>query len=252
MLERWGGAMNPAAISAVSGGLAALERLDAIATNLANVGTTGFKSLLHLQQASAPAGGGATAGESLTHSSVGTAFSQGPLEHTGDPLNVALSGEGFFVVDTPEGERLTRRGALQLDEQGVLVTSEGHRVQGDGGEIQLGDAIAQGEAVTIGTDGTVSAGTASLGRLRVVLAADEQALQRDDSGLWIAKAGSTAEAEPGTFEVVQGALEASNVSPVESLVQMIEATRAFEAYMTAVQRMDRLQQSAIDEVGRVA
>ncbi len=245
--------MNPAMISAISGGLAAMERFDAIATNLANIGTTGFKSLLQMQSStSGPRAAGAAAGEHITRSATSTDFSQGPVEQTGDPLNVALSGEGFLMVATPDGERLTRRGVFSLNEEGVLVTGDGHAVQGDGGEIQLGDALAQGDSISIGSDGSISVGNDRVGRLRVVEVEDQSTLTREGGGLFIPRLGSVREAEEGSFNIVQGALEASNVSPVEALVQMIEATRGFEAYMTALQRLDGLQQKAIGEVGRVA
>lgn len=240
--------MNQAMLSAVSGAQAALRRLDTITANLANSTTTGFKSLLHLQQGRRASEFGA-AMPSLTGDSVKTDFSQGRLETTGDPFHLALAGEGFFVVATPQGERLTRRGAFELDAEGQLVTGEGYRVQGDGGDIGLADAIAIGGQVSVGPDGTIQVGEDELGRVRVATVADLDALQREPGGLFRA-AGALQDAEASTYDVHQGRLEAANFSAVENLALLIETMRAFEAYMTSLGKIDGVRQQAIREVAR--
>lgn len=246
--------MNFAMISAVSGGLAALDRLDAIATNLANVSTSGFKSLLHSQIADG-VGGSEFAemgpGTPINRSRIVSDFGQGPLEKTGNPLHVALDGPGFFVVDTPQGERLTRRGAFAIDEEGYLTTPEGYRVQGDGGDLEVGSAGSRGEALVISGDASVQVGQASIGQLRVVQPENAQALHREPGGLYRAASEDLAVAEPGTFVLHQGQTEGSNVSAVQNLVAMIEAMRGFEAYMNALDRVDTINERSIRDVGRV-
>ena len=246
--------MNFAMISAVSGGLAALDRLDAIATNLANVSTTGFKGLLHSQSSDRVSGPGASGAngptDPINRSRLVSDLSQGGLETTGNPLHVALDGPGFFVVDTPQGERLTRRGSFGMDEEGYLATPEGHRVQGDGGEIDVGAGVSRGEAVVIGKDGSVQIGDATVGTLRVVDPGDAAALHREPGGLYRAGQGDLVPQETGAYVVHQGSLENSNVSAVESLVAMIETMRGFEAYMNTLDRVDKINERSIRDIGR--
>lgn len=245
--------MNPAMISAVSGGLAALSRLDAITTNLANVSTAGFKGLLHTQM-SDHAGDAqrnrVSVGTPINRSQIIGDFSQGPLETTGSPLHVAIDGPGFFVVDTPQGERLTRRGFFAIDEEGYLVTAAGDRVQGEGGEIEVGAAGQAGE-LTIGKDGTIMRGDNRIGRLRIVDGGDGSQLHREPGGLYRPAGIDLLPAAEGTYALQQGATEGSNVSAVEELVAMIETMRGFEAYTNAMDRVDRINERSIRDVGRV-
>ena len=240
--------MNQVMLSAVSGAQAALRRLDTITANLANSTTTGFKALLHVQEGRRASEFGEAA-PTLTGDSVRTDFSQGRLETTGDPFHLALAGEGFFVVATPQGERLTRRGSFELDEEGNLVTGEGYRVQGDGGDISLGDAIAIGGQVSVGPDGTIQVGEDELGRVRVASVEDLQALRREPGGLFRADE-PLRDLESADFDLHQGRLEAANFSAVENLAVLIETMRAFEAYMTSLDKVDGVRQQAIRDVAR--
>lgn len=246
--------MNFAMLSAVSGGLAALDRLDAITTNLANISTAGFKGVLHSQMSdhagSARPSEGAPS-TPISRSRMVSDLSQGGLERTGDPLHLALDGRGFFVVDTPQGERLTRRGSFAIDEEGFLSTPEGFRVQGDGGDLDVGAAGQRGEPVIIGNDGSVQIEGSTIGQIRVVDPGDESALHREPGGLYRTSAEQFVAADQGTYTVRQGAIEKSNVSAVENLVAMIEAMRGFEAYMNALDRVDTINERSIRDVGRV-
>ncbi len=246
--------MNFAMISAVSGGLAALDRLDAITTNLANVSTAGFKGLLHTQVADHANEVQRTSSDVRTpinRSRMMGDFTQGPIDKTGNPLHVALDGEGFFVVDTPQGERLTRRGSFGLDEEGYLVSSDRHRVQGEGGDLELGAAAQRGEAIQIGHDGSIQIGQTQVGKLRIVDGGDPSSMDREAGGLYRASADELLPAEEQSFTVHQGATEGSNVSAVEELVAMIEAMRGFEAYMNAMDRIDTINERSIRDVGRI-
>ncbi|MEW6268924.1 MAG: flagellar hook basal-body protein [Thermodesulfobacteriota bacterium] len=244
--------MNHAVYSAVSGSLSALERLDAITHNLANASTPGFKAQLAVHRASELRGAvpHATAvATPINRSHVETDFSQGSLEATSDPYHLALSGPGFFVVDGPQGERLTRRGTFSLDAKGFLVTSDGARVQGDGGDLALGDAANDGP-IQIAPDGTIEVGDNRLGRVRVVTVDDPQQLRREGASEFTAAPGAARDADDGTFVVRQGALEKTNASPVANLVALIETLRGFEAYTTATTRLDEVSERAINEVAR--
>ena len=235
--------------SAVSGSLAALTRLDAIANNIANASTPGFKAERLVQRAdhagSAPPNTMAVP-TPIARGRLETDFSQGAIAPTGNPLDVAVSGPGFLVVDGEHGERLTRRGNLAIDAEGFLTTSDGLRVQGDGGDLQVGDG-----PIAIATDGSVRAGDLAVGRLRIVTVRDPQALVRE-GGTMFAPAGQVpADAVPGETRVIQGAIEEANLSPVQSLVAMIDTLRGFEAYMRAAERLDQVAARAITDVGRV-
>jgi flagellar basal-body rod protein FlgF len=241
--------MDAGIYSTVSGSLAAQARLDAIANNLANSSTPGFKAERFVQEAEQVAAAGATAPAVSTPIASGhltTDFSQGPLQVSGNPLDVALSGEGFLVIDTERGERLTRRGSLAVDGERYLTTSDGARVQGAGGDIQLPEG-----PIDIAPDGSVLVRGASVGTLRIVTVADPAALVREAGTIFAPGNQALADAEPGTVRVIQGSVEGANVSPVKALVELIETVRGFEAYMHAAERLDQTTQQAIAQVGRV-
>jgi flagellar basal body rod protein FlgG len=239
--------------STASGALSALRRLDAIANNLANASTPGFKAQLLVQQAAQA--GRAQPSASLPHpinrSRLQTDFTQGQLTKTGEPLHVALAGDGFFVTAGAGGERLTRRGSFALDPEGFVEAGDGRRVQGDRGDISLAQVLRGGGGIEISGDGTIRVAGTRVDRIRVVSVADPQALERDGGTGFVARSEVPAEMPAGGFEVRQGALEGSNVSPMQSLVALVEATRGFEAYMTAASRMDDASARAANEVSRV-
>jgi flagellar basal body rod protein FlgG len=235
--------------SAVSGGLAAQMRLDAIANNLANASTPGFKAERFVQAATpadTPGTSEMAVPTPLTGGYFETDLSQGPIHETGNPLDVAIAGEGFLVVSTSFGERLTRRGNLGVDAEGFLSTSDGHRVQGDGGDIQ----VPPGE-ILIGPDGGVQVSGALVGKLRVVTVEKPSALVREAGTVFAAGRQALVDVEPENVRLLQGAVEGANVSPVGALMSLIETVRGFEAYMQAAERLDQMTGRAISDVGRV-
>jgi flagellar basal-body rod protein FlgF len=235
--------------AAVSGSLAAQQRLDVIANNLANASTPGFKAELLVQRADeigTRTGNVNATPTAITRGTLQTNFANGPIERTGNPLDVALSGSGFLVVDGPHGERLTRRGNLAIDGDGVLTTSDGLRVQGQGGgELRVG-----GGPVTIDDKGVVKVGDAAIGALRVVDVNDPQTLLRESGTTFAPGREAPHELDPGATQVVQSALEGANLSPVQSLVALIDTMRGFEAYLHAADRLDQMTAHAITDVGR--
>jgi flagellar basal-body rod protein FlgF len=201
---------------------AGLEReFTSVANNVANASTAGFRGERHSFSEYVRAIPGEP---SLSLTRVGARsidLQQGELVATNGPLDVAIIGPGFFVVETPLGERLTRAGAFLRNAEGVLTTADGHYVHGEGGGAIT---IAAGaEQITISADGTISAGDAALGKLRIV-DADVAGLQREGSSLF----RSTAPVAERIATVRQGFIESSNVSPVIELSRMIEVQRAFE------------------------
>jgi flagellar basal body rod protein FlgG len=166
---------------------------------------------------------------------------------SGNPLDVAITGSGFFAVATPRGERYTRQGNFTTDAQGFLVTQGGDRVQGDGGDLQLGDG-----AVAIGGDGTVTLDGATVGRLKVVDFGDRPGLVAQGSALFAPVPGAVpTPVDAAAVRLETSAIEGSNIDAVAGLVELVEVARGFESYMQAMQRLDEVAQRSITDVGRV-
>ncbi|MBM4017745.1 MAG: flagellar hook basal-body protein [Planctomycetes bacterium] len=226
-------------------GMGALGRqYEAIAHNLANASTPGYKRLFCTLVGGAPgaAGGpGGAAAPILGESSVD--FTQGAIVHTGRPLDLALHGKGFFVVETPQGERYTRNGTFQTSAQGQLVDSGGRTVAGDAGPIVI--PRTAGEAgVSVAADGRIQAGSTVLGKLRIVEFEKPEALVPAGEGSF--RAPRTAAPLPAAKTTVQqGFQEASNVSVVNELVGLITVTRLYEANANIMNKRGEMAKTII-------
>ncbi|MDQ2872145.1 MAG: flagellar basal-body rod protein FlgF [Candidatus Eremiobacteraeota bacterium] len=251
--------------ASASGALVAQSQVDVIANNLANVNTNGFKRVL-LQAASAPSldiyrfqtdpADGTTGSPTAAHvGSLGfgaqvygttAVFEQGSLEHTGNPLDLAVQGNGFLTVQTPQGIRYTRDGQLARDAQGYLVTMDGDRVLGRNGAIVLpaGD-------VQVSKDGTISQQGRQIDAVRVTQFASIAALRPEGSNRFV-DSGGARPAPAAAFTVNQGFLEKSNANVVRSMVDLITAERWFEANQKSMQTQDDATASAISEVSRTS
>ena len=238
-----------------------LERqMDVVANNVANVNTSGFKADRSLfeeyLQSGAHEDNFASSDRRLSFvQDRGTFhdFSEGSTEQTKNPLDVAIAGRGFLVVQTPAGERYTRDGGLQINNQGQLVTAGGNPVLGASGPIVLQPTDHD---ISIAADGNVSvqegiAHTDSVrGKLRVVSFADAQKLLKDGSNLYSAGAGATAQPDT-TSRVRQGFIEKSNVNSVTEMSRMIEITRTYTQISTMLQTQSDLHKSAIEKLADV-
>jgi flagellar basal-body rod protein FlgG len=250
--------MNGALYAVVSGGLAAVERLEITTNNLANTSTAGFKAQYLLVRSVDPneTGGGAgdTTGQlsstspTIAYETV-TDFSQGSMRESGNPLDVAIAGPGFFVVTTPDGERYTRQGQFHLDPTGTVVNASGYPVQGDeGAEIQLPPG-----RIEIDTNGTIGVDGVRTAALRLVTFADSAALAPEGATLFAANAEATpVDVDPTDTQVIQGSIELANVDVIRGLVELIDVSRGYEAYMRAIQEVDGTLQTAIQEVAGTA
>jgi flagellar basal-body rod protein FlgF len=249
--------MNRTVYTIASGGMAALARLEAVSQNVANVNTAGYKAerlLFRVRPLDTTATAalapelGRTAAQVTQVASLRD-FAQGPVRPTGNPLDVALTRGGFFAVATPRGERYTRQGSFGLDAEGFLVTQQGARVQGDGGDIRVG--LGEGE-VTIAEDGSVSVDQTVVARLKIVTAGDPPQLVPEGAALFAAVPGvqpTPLDATGVRLEV--GALEQANVDAVAAMVELVEVARGFESYMQALRRIDEVAARSITDVGRV-
>lgn len=245
--------MNSGLYAALSGNLAAMRRLDVISNNLANANTAGFKgdrlqfeSVLasSKKQAQQPQG---TLSDSpvFSNEQFFTDYSQGPMLQTGNTLDVALEGDGFFVVTTPQGRAYTRQGNFHLDSGGRLVTSEGYQVQG-GGPI-----VINGGQVDIDSKGAILVDGTPVGTLEVVDFQKPYNLQKQGEGLFVPANPQDTPTAVTTTTVLQGALEGSNVNVVAEMVRLIETTRYFESCQKVVRSYDDITGKAANDLGRI-
>jgi len=224
--------------------------MDVLANNMANMNTAGYKSdgLLfeeHLMQNARMTDlTGRNAKVSFVQD-VGQFrnFSEGSIEQSGGELDVALSGEGWLVVQTDQGERYTRNGQLKLNSEGQLVTNAGDPVLGDGGTISFSPNES---GIEIAADGTISTSSGTKGRLTVVQFENPQALKKEGYTLF-----KTDEAPlpAEDVRVLQGMIERSNVNPIMEMTRMVETVRAYTAVTSSIDSSHRLRRTAIERLG---
>jgi flagellar basal-body rod protein FlgF len=225
------------------------RRMDVTANNLANVTTAGFKAdaLVFDEAADTDAHADADPREIrfVRDVTVMRDMRQGPIAMTGNALDVAIEGDGFFMVEGPNGPLFTRDGAFTLTGDGRLVTGDGRAVLNSGGAPIVFDP--QGEAPVIGRDGAIRVAGVEAGRIGVASFAAPGALSKVGDNLWDAQGQAQ-----GVFDgiVLQGALEGSNVRPVVELTRLIEISRAYQSAARIVAGADELRKSAIERLGR--
>jgi flagellar basal-body rod protein FlgF len=226
----------------MSGAKAALQRQDVMAHNLANATTNGFRAELQAFRAVPVRGDGASTRVYALESTVGYDAQAGVVQTTGRGLDVAMKGNAWLSVQALDGtEAYTRAGALEVNAEGLLVTSNGLQVMGDGGPI----TVPANAEVEIGGDGTITATVGNgkpqlVGKLKLVTS--ETPLNRGTDGLFRGPDGDLA-ANPAA-RVQGGALEGSNVSAVETMVAMISAARQFEQQVKMMQSAEQKEQAA--------
>ena len=245
--------MNSGMYSAVSGSLAAMRKLDVISNNLANVNTPGYKKdkmsfegLLAGPVNPPAVPQGTTADPILQKENIYIDYASGPTSQSGNPLDLALDGEGFFAVTTPEGTAYTRQGNFRTSVDGTLVTVDGFPVQGAGGA-----AIrVQGSQVEIDTRGNVMVDGEQAGTLSVVDFEKPYSLTKSGNSLFV-QADPQATSRTGTALIRQGHLEGSNVESISEMVQLIETNRYFEACSKVIHGYDDMATKAANDLGRV-
>ena len=226
-----------------------LKQLDVVSNNIANSGTTGFRAselafeavfeAALFDQGETPSFGRTFVGGTQA----ALRGDGGPVRSTGRSLDVAIQGDGFFVVEAPAGPRFTRAGAFQVDPDGFLVSNSGHLVLGEGGPISAGP-----RPIHIEADGAVRDDAGDLiGRLRMDRFNDASALVREGSSLFRAPVGN--EGEPvDTPVLVPRSLEGSNVQMVQELARLVVIQRAFDASMRSLQAEDAASSRLIQEI----
>ncbi len=245
--------MNSGMYPAVSGSLAAMRRLDVISNNLANVNTPGYKKdkmsfegLLagNVNPPAVPQG--TTADPILQKENIYIDYASGPTSQSGNPLDLALDGDGFFAVTTPEGTAYTRQGNFRTSADGTLVTVDGYPVQGAGGT-----AInIKGSRVEIDAKGAVTVDGTRSGSISVVDFNKPYSLTKIGSALFV-PTDPQAVGQAGKAQIQQGHIEGSNVESISEMVQMIETNRYFEACSKVIKAFDDMTSKAANDLGKV-
>ena len=247
--------MENAELVGVSRQIALRQNLNIVANNLANLNTSGYKaqSLLFAEYLNPVARANAFA---LTDRRVAFVtddlsrnnLSQGGIVQTDSPLDVAINGPGWFVVETAAGERYSRAGRFQISPGGDLVTASGDPVLGvGGGPITF---TPEETDIVIAADGTVSTSTGPRGQLQIVALEGPNSITPEGGNLFAVKEGIVP-APIAVPRLVQGAYESSNVQSIAEVTRMIEVTRAYESVTRMIQRQDELRIEAINQLGRL-
>jgi len=240
---------------AMSGGMRALRSLEVLSNNLANVNTTGFKRdtpvfKLH-SPAAADAYGKNSAEARLAQAwssldSDATDFTQGSLKTTGNTMDFALNGEGFFAMQNTKGEVfLSRDGSFGVDKEGYISSRAGHRVLGaDNQPIKLpnGDPV-------VDDSGVIRVGGRTVGTVGVFDVADRDVLAKMGGNMWTNAAGDPL--APAGAQVRQYHLEGSNVEPIRALTELIAVTRYYEAFKNTLNTSSELDQQLNTQVGKI-
>jgi flagellar basal-body rod protein FlgF/flagellar basal-body rod protein FlgG len=253
--------MENALLIGLSRQMALGRELDVVANNIANIDTTAYK-----------ADNAAFGAYLMPHASDGDFtgndrrvsfvqdratwidFSPGATQHTGNPLDVAIDGNAYLVVQTPRGERYTRNGALSTNAAGQLVTSEGYPVLGDSGPITFQSSdhdviISQSGIITVREGASLT--DSPRGKLQLVSFDQPQRLQKDGGSTFTAPNGVNTTPPPQGTRVVQGAIEKSNVKAVAEMARMIEITRSYADIASILQQQSDQRRNALQQLSQM-
>ncbi|WIY54498.1 flagellar basal-body rod protein FlgF [Devosia sp. YIM 151766] len=241
--------MENAQLIGLSRQIALQRQMDVVAHNVANINTTGFKAeQILFEEYVMPVARDRTfpnMDQPLSYVQDWATIhdlSGGTVLQTGNDLDVSLNGDGFFAIQTAAGERWTRAGSFQINNDGTLVDLSGNPVLGLGGPIQFGPDET---GIAIAADGTISSSAGPKGQLRIVEFANPQALAREGDNLFF----GGIPAPNANTRVMQGHVERSNVSGVAEMAELIRVTRAYESIASLTQKQDELRRSAIQRLG---
>lgn len=251
--------MNQAMHEIVAGSLAQEMRLDVLANNISNINTVGFKgdtvtfrvSNLSESKKGGPEGGFFSSKTRISPSSLPfgafTDFSSGQLKLTGNPLDLALDGNGFFCVETPEGIQYTRKGNFTFNEEGLLVTQDGLPVLGETGNISI-----DGQDVRVDAEGNIEVDGNQVDTIKIVDFSQRYPLKKTSNALFAPVNAGITENKAEGVKVRQGFVELSNVDAVKMMTEMIDVLRGYQSYQKVIQSLNDITLKSINEVGRLA
>lgn len=246
--------MSGTIYKAASGALLMQQRLDILSNNLANVSSVGYKAdrpefRIPDTEAATPI----NTAETPTLSPYSPPmtfhvdFSAGAILQTSNPLDVAIQGDGFFEVQTDNGPAYTRKGNFSINEDGMLSTSDGWPVMGQGGEI----TIEEGR-LDINEDGEIYVDGELAGTLKIVDFDKPYELKKIGSNQFVPINGNVVARDGENYAVSQGYVEASNVNAIRTMTEVIETMRMFESYQRVIQAADDAMAKTVNDVGRRA
>lgn len=241
--------MDPISAVIASGLRSRMESLDMLANNISNSGTTGYKVDREVFSLFLSEDGLENTSPSRMPLVEDTwiDFSQGTLQNTGNPTDMALSGEGLFTVQGKDGPLYTRNGSFQMAQNGNLITQEGYALVGQGGKpVQLDPT----RDFTVDSQGILRQQGAEVGRLEIVTAPDKKALGKFGANYYKVAPGSAGLTPAVTTTVHQGKTESSNVGPAEAAVRLVSILRQFESLQKALQLTSDMGKKAIEDVAR--
>lgn len=223
-----------------------MQEMQILANNIANASTTGFRAegMIFAEHVKAlgPQDGSLSMASATVQNTVSV---QGEIAQTGGTFDLAIEGEGFFLIETPEGQRLTRAGAFGPNENGDLVTADGYPVLDAGGAPVF---VPQGVgAVGIGPDGTISAGGQPIGQIGLVVPTDPTQMRREGGVMFDATGGFEPAADG---RMLQGFLEGANVNPILEISRMIAVQRAYELGQSFLDKEDARIRGVIESIRR--
>ncbi|VAW11382.1 Flagellar basal-body rod protein FlgG [hydrothermal vent metagenome] len=244
--------MENALLVGLSQQTALRRQMDIVANNLANMSTTGFKSETPIFEdfvmplaSGGQFSGGANEIRYVRDSALFRSFAEGPLNQTGNALDMAINGKGWFVIGGPDGDLYTRNGNFRLDLAGQIVTSDGLPVLTEDGPIVIGEGESD---LTITADGLVTTSEGTKGQLNIVEFENQALLQKQASSVYSAEG---LDAIPSTdFRITQGALEGSNVNAISEITEMIAVTRAYTKAAEVLDSTNTLRRRAIETLGQ--
>ena len=230
------------------------KKLAVLANNISNVNTVGFKAdqAFRLSDLNGNPEKSSISGKQqilfpILPFGTTTDFSSGPVKHTGNALDLALEGNGFFCIKTPEGVQYTRKGNFTLNEKGLLVTQEGLPVLGERGEIEI-----NGKDFVVDGQGNVAVDGNQVDTIKIVDFPQPYTLKKGGNSLFTLTDPDIAKNKAERVEVRQGFVEFSNVDAIKMMTEMIEVLRGYETYQKIIQSLDDTNSKAINDVGRLA
>lgn len=242
--------MENALLVGLSSQVALKRQMDVVSNNLANMNTPGFKTgtLLFEEHLMPVAQMNELNGQDkkvsfVLDTAIYRSFDEGSFEQTGNELDVAISGDGWFVVQTPNGERYSRNGQFKLNANGELVLPSGQQVLGTGGPITFGP---EETGVEIANDGTISSSAGVKGQLRIVQFENNARLKQVGDTLFSSTEPPVA---ADGVRTIQGAVEKSNVQPIFEMTRMIEIVRAYSNMAQSLSQTQNLRREAIEQLG---